>query len=103
MIFVKTIIVFGGEHPECATGVSNSLEAFRGFAEFILKVYYSMESKSFDFNSNIYAFGGEHAESAIEVSNSLGAFRGFAELILNVCLSMESNIDGLPKEKSCFR
>ena len=33
---------FGGENAESAIGVSNSLEAFREFAELILNVYLGM-------------------------------------------------------------
>ena len=45
MDFLWKIKVFGSEHAESAIGVSNSLEGFRGFAELILKVYLSMETK----------------------------------------------------------
>ena len=39
------IKVFSGEHAESEIGVSNSLEAFREFAELILKVYLSMDTR----------------------------------------------------------
>ena len=42
---LKKINVFGAEHAESAIGVSNALEGFREFAELILKVYLSMETK----------------------------------------------------------
>ena len=45
MDFLRKINVFGGEQAESVIGVSNSLEAFREFAELILKVYLSMETK----------------------------------------------------------
>ena len=45
MDFLRKIKVFGSEHAESAIGVSNSLEGFHGFAELILKVYRSMETK----------------------------------------------------------
>ena len=45
MDFLGKITVFGSEHAESAIGVSNSLEGFRGFAELILKVNLSMETK----------------------------------------------------------
>ena len=45
MDFLRKLNVFGGEHAESAIGVSNSLEGFREFAELILKVYLSMETK----------------------------------------------------------
>ena len=45
MDFLRKIKLFDGEHAESAIGVSNSLEGFRELAEFILKVYLSMESK----------------------------------------------------------
>ena len=45
MDFIRKINVFGGEHAESAIGISNSLEAFREFAELILNVYLSMETK----------------------------------------------------------
>ena len=45
MDFLEKINVSGGEHTESAIGVSNSLEGFREFAELILKVYLSMETK----------------------------------------------------------
>ena len=45
MDFMRKIKVFGSEHAESAIGVSNSLEGFRGFAELILNVHLSMETK----------------------------------------------------------
>ena len=38
MDFLRKINVFGAEQAESEIGVSNSLEAFRGFAELTLKV-----------------------------------------------------------------
>ena len=45
MDFLTKIHVFGGEQAESVIGVSNSLEAFREFAEFTLEVSPSMETK----------------------------------------------------------
>ena len=45
-----------GEHAESAIGVSNSLKGFRGFAEFMLKVYLSMDSKIAGFPKENQAF-----------------------------------------------
>ena len=46
MHFLNKINMFGGEHAESAIEVSNSLEAFREFAELALKVSPSMEAES---------------------------------------------------------
>ena len=45
MDFFRKIKVFGSEHAESVIGVANSLEGFRGFAELILKVYLSTDTK----------------------------------------------------------
>ena len=49
MDFIWKIKVFGGEQTESVIGVSNSLEGFRDFAELILKVSPSMETKIYGF------------------------------------------------------
>ena len=93
---MRKIHIFCGKQAESVIGVSNSLEAFREFAELMLKVYLRVESKIAGFPKENLVFGYEQAESAIGVSNSLEAFREFAELILKVYLSMETKIDDLP-------
>ena len=83
--------------------VSNSLEAFREFAELTLKVLPSMGAKIIGFQAKIHVFDVEQTESVIGVSNSLEAFRRCAELILKVSPSMEAKMIGFRRENQYFR
>ena len=56
MDFFRKINAFGGEQAESVIGVSNSLEAFRGFAELTLRVSPSMGSKMYGFPKENISF-----------------------------------------------